>query len=563
MGGHSAFFDPSNAPPAFNPLNLAADAPGIDRLRIWLDRGRDDYARYGFDLMHATLTQRGIGHEYVVYPTGEHNNAYWSAHVADYLAFYAAEWDNVITPETLLPPTATPDASVPTLLEQAAQRVFVPVVAFPAPRSSITLDRLRRVAAGEVDPDLMVDAATAEGMQATGFTLNRFTRIVPPDELLPALWQAAREERPAWGLLGWDALSPHYRVLHVAQPDGTAVHPLVLRGYPLAAAGEPVNFDPARLTRITFSGVTALARNTLAALDTNGVDWAAEGILPYVQQADYFHISNEVSFAPRCPQSDQPVLGGLCSKDAHFDLFTRLGVDIVELTGNHNNDYGFDVYRRTLGLYADAGMQTVGGGETIADARAPLILDHNGTRIGLFACNFNGPEFALASDALGAERPGAAFCVIDGWLREAIPTLKDSVDVVVVLVQYAEYDRYRPIERQMFHFRALADAGADVVLGSQAHRPQTFELYETPSGATTFIHYGLGNLFFDQPGLENRQFFMDTTYFYDGRLLTVDLFSGVIEDLARPRPMTPDEQAGFLRMMLIEYGDLLLAAGDS
>ena len=70
VGGHSAFFDLYHAPDEYNPLDLASTAPGIDSLRIWLDRGAEDYAGEGLDLMHARLVARGVPHVYIVYPEG-------------------------------------------------------------------------------------------------------------------------------------------------------------------------------------------------------------------------------------------------------------------------------------------------------------------------------------------------------------------------------------------------------------------------------------------------------------------------------------------------------------
>lgn len=42
-------------------------------------------------------------------------------------------------------------------------------------------------------------------------------------------------------------------------------------------------------------------------------------------------------------------------------------------------------------------------------------------------------------------------------------------------------------------FRSIAESGAVIVNGSQAHTPKEMEFY-----GDSFIHYGLGNLFFDQ-----------------------------------------------------------------
>jgi poly-gamma-glutamate synthesis protein (capsule biosynthesis protein) len=92
--------------------------------------------------------------------------------------------------------------------------------------------------------------------------------------------------------------------------------------------------------------------------------------------------------------------------------------------------------------------------------------------------------------------------------------------------------------QQRADFRALAEAGAAIVSGSQAHQPQGFDFH---TGA--FIHYGLGNLFFDQMwSLETRQEFIDRHVFYDGRHISTELLTAILEDYSRPRPMTPDER---------------------
>ena len=94
----------------------------------------------------------------------------------------------------------------------------------------------------------------------------------------------------------------------------------------------------------------------------------------------------------------------------------------------------------------------------------------------------------------------------------------------------------------MADFRALVDAGAVIVSGSQAHHPQAFEFYNG-----TFIHYGLGNLFFDQmQWIEYRREFLDRHVFYDGRHISTQVYTALLEDYARPRPMTPEERETFL-----------------
>ena len=123
---------------------------------------------------------------------------------------------------------------------------------------------------------------------------------------------------------------------------------------------------------------------------------------------------------------------------------------------------------------------------------------------------------------------------------------------MLLTVHYFEHESYTPTPRQRTDYRQFAEWGADVVVGTAEHKPMTFELYRTRRGETAFIHYGLGNLFFDQPFWGNRRFFMDTLYIYDGALLTTELFPGIIDDLARPRLLEGDDQFNFLHFMFIQ-----------
>jgi poly-gamma-glutamate synthesis protein (capsule biosynthesis protein) len=534
VGGHSAFFARRNAPPEYNPLDLALNAEGIEPLRVWLDRGVDDFAGPNLDLMHERLNQRGIEHTYVVQP-GEHNNQYWSQHVLEYLQFYAESW------QAASPSMAASSTPVPLISNESTQAymLLLPVVAFPSLRTTIGFERLRAVATGQPDANLVMDEATVAALQALGVMLSPETAAVPSERLFNTLWR----DRSAYTLLPFDALTPRYRVLHLDN-----VHPLDtdLSRYPFAFSSEQPNFYPDRLTRILFSGVTALARGTMEALEAHGTAWAGEAIQSYTSQVDFFHTSNEVSFTATCPESNEPLLGAFCAKESHFDLLTSLGLDIVELSGNHNNDYGFDAYLHTLDLFHGNAIQTVGGGANITEAQQPLILNHNGNTIALVSCNWIGPYYALATE----ENSGAASCDWN-WLRATLPQLAIDNDLLVVTVQYQEYEEYTPTEQQQLDFRGLAELGADVVIGTQAHKPQTFEFYSAGRDSEVFIHYGLGNLFFDQPFWGNVRFFMDQLFIYEGRLLTVDLFTGIIEDAGRPRPMDAYEQENFLAFMFV------------
>ena len=67
----------------------------------------------------------------------------------------------------------------------------------------------------------------------------------------------------------------------------------------------------------------------------------------------------------------------------------------------------------------------------------------------------------------------------------------------------------------------------------------------------SFIHYGLGNLFFGQDCEACRQGLIDRHVFYEGRYIGTELLPVQFVDYARSRPMT-DEEANHLFQTLFQ-----------
>ena len=94
------------------------------------------------------------------------------------------------------------------------------------------------------------------------------------------------------------------------------------------------------------------------------------------------------------------------------------------------------------------------------------------------------------------------------------------------------------------------DAGASIVSGSHAHHPQAIEFYHDG-----FIHYGLGNLFFDQMwSLGTRQQFVDRHVIYRGRHVSTELLTYMLEDYSQPRLMTTGERRELLQAVFEASG---------
>jgi enterochelin esterase-like enzyme len=88
VGAHSApiFWEDANAIKGWLDTLPPEQLP-----RLYMDIGEKDYLRRSNTWLEELLTARGIPHEYYSFP-GYHEDAYWSAHVEDYLRWYAAGW---------------------------------------------------------------------------------------------------------------------------------------------------------------------------------------------------------------------------------------------------------------------------------------------------------------------------------------------------------------------------------------------------------------------------------------------------------------------------------------
>lgn len=268
------------------------------------------------------------------------------------------------------------------------------------------------------------------------------------------------------------------------------------------------------------TGVTALVRAMTITLNEQAGgrgSWFADNIKDFLSSKDLTHISNEASFIDGCKGSTGTMM--LCSDWRSLDSITAIGTDIVELTGNHNNNYGTDANIKTINKYHELGMKTFGGGINETESAKPLQLNEKGIKITMLGYNKSsstrGNGELTNGDAPGANEYTEEKAVAD------IKAAKTRGDFVIVDIQFSECYAYpdgyvempecdAPISGQKDFFRHIVDLGADLVIGTQAHHPQTYEIYKGVP-----IYYGLGNFFFDQTYWPGTQRGYILTHYFD------------------------------------------------
>lgn len=378
-------------------------------------------------------------------------------------------------------------------------------------------------------------------------------QVAKADQLLEATWQ----QPYGWALVPFEDLQPRWKVVRLGgltlldRNLDFASYPLVVHFSWTGGSGElpaklpASNRDEEKLTTLLLTGTTALVRHTAQRMEQEGVNYPAEDIGDLLGSADITHISNEVPFYSLCPPAD-PVRKEMrfCSDPGYVELLKTVGADVIELTGNHELDWGADAFRETLAIYEQEGFLVYGGGADLVSAQRPLVLEDHGNRIGLIGCNAAGPDAVFAT----TQQPGAAPCDLD-YIAQVIRDWRAQGIIPIVTFQHYEVDDYKPASAQRVDFLRIADAGAAIVSGSQSHFPQGM-IFQ----GDTFVHYGLGNLFFDQMDTYHRRAFIDRHFIYDGQYISTELIPTMLEDYSRPRLMISEERVPFLETIFTASG---------
>jgi poly-gamma-glutamate synthesis protein (capsule biosynthesis protein) len=432
--------------------------------------------------------------------------------------------------------------------------------------------------------DTVFPATTWETIQATwAGDVTTYTAVSVLTSTLPALEQVLGDAGPtvqgvatvtdvvaaAWetggttlALLPFDHLTPSLAVLTIdgQTPIENAVkfdadaYPFVARLYAhtnrpsrsqrtmmqaLLAALPTNNRDPAKVTTLTMTGVTAMVRFMAREMDTRGAAWPAEYVGEELSSADITHISNEVPFTEECKTDLRLDNFNFCTKAEYMETLRLSGVDIIGLTGNHQNDFGKKAALWSLDFYAKEGLPVYGGGRTVEEANRPLYVEHNGNRLAFLGANSYGPNMAWAE----ADWPGSARFDLN-ILSATIRAIKEKnlADVVLVELQYQESYDTMPLIDQRNDFNALVRAGADIVTGVQSHVPQGIEFTDGK-----LILYGLGNLYFDQMNsMPTRENMVAKHTFYGGRHISTQIETTLLYDFGQPRWMSDTEREALL-----------------
>lgn len=186
----------------------------------------------------------------------------------------------------------------------------------------------------------------------------------------------------------------------------------------------------------------------------------------------------------RNPYFDTSYLGHLAPEES-LQLLAVSPVNYYSIANNHIMDWGVEGLLKTKKFLQSLGAQVFGAGVNQEESSKPLIIDHDGIRIGFLAYCKKGNFSATKSSA------GAAMLDKNN-VYEDVASLNAIVDHVIVNLHWGvEYSDYPyPPDIKIAH--SIIDAGASAIMGHHPHVVQGLEVYR---GCPIF--YSLGSFIYD------------------------------------------------------------------
>lgn len=186
------------------------------------------------------------------------------------------------------------------------------------------------------------------------------------------------------------------------------------------------------------------------------------------------------------------------------------GFNGVALANNHISDYGEQGLMKTVKCCRENGLEVVGVGEDIEEARAVLYYEKGGEKLAVINCCEH--EFSIATEKKAGANPLNPIRIYYD-----IQDAKLKADYILVIV-HGGHELYQlPSARMQETYRFFIDSGADAVVN---HHQHCFSGYEEYYGKPIF--YGLGNFCFDEDGNLDKNW-------YDGYMVKIKFNKGGVK----------------------------------
>jgi hypothetical protein len=210
-------------------------------------------------------------------------------------------------------------------------------------------------------------------------------------------------------------------------------------------------------------------------------------VAPVLSKADLAMVNLETAITDR----GEPVAGKnyhFRSPAASFTALKAAGIDVVNMANNHALDYGPVGLQDTFAAIAAAKLPVTGLGHDAAEAYRPYRTTIKGQRIAIVsATDWLEPELVPGWSATDTQ-PGLAFSIDRTRLLQEVQQVRPAVDTLIVFLHWGTEETWCASGEQQDLATALLGAGADIIVGSHAHR-----VFGAGKVGAALVAYGLGN----------------------------------------------------------------------
>lgn len=283
--------------------------------------------------------------------------------------------------------------------------------------------------------------------------------------------------------------------------------------------------DESKLITIISTGDVMMSRQVnVISEEKKDYLWMTANVKDLISSADITFINFENPIKKDCPLTTSGMI--FCAKDKNILALKELGVDVAGLGNNHALDQGSLGLTESEEILNNAEIKTVG-------VKNPMYIEAKGKKISFLAYT----ELSCNEKYLGCIKNREK-------IKNDIIEARKNADLVIPMFHWGVEYTTQITTLQKEVAKLAIDNGADLVLGNHPHWIQPIEVYKGK-----LILYSHGNFIFDQMwSQKTREGLVSKFYFYDNKLIYIDLIPILIEDYGRPKVL---ENAEKLRQ--IEY----------
>ena len=264
-------------------------------------------------------------------------------------------------------------------------------------------------------------------------------------------------------------------------------------------------------------------------------DHVLDAIAPVLRAADIAMVNLETAITERgVPQPKQYTFR---APPSALQALHAAGVDVATMANNHGVDFGAVGLADSLAAIHTSGFPVVGIGADAAHAYAPHRVTVHGQRIAIIGATQVIDGALIPTWTATATNGGVASAKNVERLVAAVRAVRSVSDTVVVYLHWGIEGSTCPSSNQRLLAHVLVLAGADVVVGSHAHR-----LLGAGHLGRAFVDYGLGNFAFYTSGGSGAQTGV-LTVTVTGRHVDGYAWSPAVIDGGTPRPLVSSDAA--------------------